>query len=93
MKRYYIYMLTNSGNRALYIGVTNCLDRRIFEHQSKNFGGFTQKYNCNKLVYFEETSNVLDAIAREKQLKGWVRRKKDMLIEQLNPTWKDLLKS
>jgi putative endonuclease len=90
MKSYYVYMLTNSGNRVLYIGVTNNLDRRIFEHQSKLIDGFTKQYNCNKLVYYEETSSVVDAIAREKQFKGWVRRKKDKMIEQMNPTWKNL---
>ncbi len=86
-------MLTNSGNRVLYIGVTNNLDRRIFEHQSKLVDGFTKQYNCNKLVYYEETSSVVAAIAREKQLKGWDRRKKDRLIGQMNPTWKNLFEA
>jgi putative endonuclease len=90
MKSYYVYMLTNSGNRVLYIGVTNNLDRRIFEHQSKLVDGFTKRYNCNKLVYYEEASNALDAIALEKQLKGWVRRKKDRLTESSNPLWQNL---
>lgn len=93
MKSYYVYMLTNSGNRVLYIGVTNNLDRRIFEHQSKLVDGFTKQYNCNKLVYYEETSSVVAAIAREKQLKGWDRRKKDRLIGQMNPTWKNLFEA
>ena len=90
MRSYYVYMITNSGNRVLYVGVTNNLDRRTLEHQAKTTAGFTKRYSCTKLVYFEETPSIYDAIAREKQLKGWVRRKKDWLIEQMNPTWQDL---
>jgi putative endonuclease len=86
-------MLTNTGNRVLYIGVTNNLERRVFEHQAKQPNSFTGKYNCNKLVFYEECSNINDAIAREKQLKGWSRKKKERLLEQMNPTWKDLFEN
>ena len=87
---YYIYILTNKTNRDLYIGVTNNLPRRLYEHQNKLIDGFTKRYNLNKLVYFEEYSEIEMAIAREKQLKGWVRRKKNDLIESVNPSWNDL---
>ena len=87
---YYVYMMTNKSNQVLYIGVTNNLQRRVFEHKNQLVEGFTQMYNVHKLVWFEQTSDVRSAIAREKQLKGWTRKKKDMLIEQMNPTWIDL---
>lgn len=87
---YYIYILTNKTNRVLYIGVTNNLPRRLYEHQNKLIDGFTKRYNLNKLVYFEEYSEIEMAIAREKQLKGWVRGKKNDLIESVNPSWNDL---
>lgn len=90
MSSYYVYILTNAGNRVLYIGVTNNISRRLLEHRSKENDGFTTKYNCNKLIYYEESPNVYDAIIREKQLKGWTRLKKERLIETLNPTWKNL---
>lgn len=89
MKQYYVYIMTNES-RTLYIGVTNELVRRVYEHKQKLISGFTKKYNMTRLVYFEETSDVLSAIAREKQLKGWLRRKKIALIEKINPGWKDL---
>jgi len=87
---YYVYMMTNKSNQVLYIGVTNNLQRRVFEHKNQLVEGFTQMYNVHKLVWFEQTSDVRSAIAREKQLKGWTRKKKDLLIEQMNPTWGDL---
>ena len=87
---YYVYMMTNKSNQVLYIGVTNNLQRRVFEHKNQLVEGFTQMYNVHKLVWFEQTSDVRSAIAREKQLKGWTRKKKDWLIEQMNPTWSDL---
>lgn len=74
----------------MYIGVTNNLERRLFEHQNELIEGFTKTYHVHKLVYFEETSDVRAAIAREKQLKGWRREKKNELVEIMNPTWKDL---
>jgi len=75
----------------MYIGVTNDLIRRVYEHKSKQVDGFTKKYNVNKLVYYEEYNNASDAISREKQLKGWIRAKKNALIETINPKWDDLL--
>ena len=89
---YYVYMITNWNNKVLYTGVTNNLERRIFEHKNKIIKGFTSKYNINKLVYFDYTDNINSAIAREKQIKGWTRKKKNELIEEMNPEWKDLSK-
>src|SRR5580704_16840428 len=86
---YYIYNLASTG-RALYVGVTNDLQRRHFEHKHKLIPGHTQKYNVSRLVYFENTPNVNAAIAREKQIKGWTRAKKLALIEAQNPYWRDL---
>lgn len=74
----------------IYIGVTNNLERRVFEHKSKQRDGFTKKYNLHQLVYFEETDDIGRAIEREKQLKGWTRQKKVALIESINSKWKDL---
>ena len=74
----------------MYIGVTNHLERRVFEHKNKLIDGFTKKYNVNKLVYFEQTSDVKAAIEREKQLKGLLRAKKNALVEKVNPEWRDL---
>lgn len=90
MKNYYVYILTNWNNKVMYIGVTNDLQRRLFEHQSGLVDGFTKKYNVHRLVYFEHTNDVNAAIAREKQLKGWTRAKKNELVETLNPDWRDL---
>ena len=87
---YYVYILTNKNNTVLYIGVTNDLHRRLYEHKSEQLDGFTKKYHINKLVYYEEYSDVDYAIAREKQLKHWLRSKKDSLIETQNPNWDDL---
>ena len=74
----------------MYIGVTNNLYKRIYHHKNKLIDGFTKKYNVNKLVYFELTENVVAAITREKQLKNWVRKKKNNLVKTINPEWKDL---
>ncbi len=90
MKQYFVYILTNWNNKVMYIGVTNDLERRLYEHRQELADGFTKKYHVHKLVYFEETSDVEAAIAREKQLKGWRREKKNELVAQMNPTWKDL---
>ena len=87
---YYVYILSNWNDSVLYIGVTNNLPRRLYEHRNHLVTGFTSKYNTHKLVYFEETNDVYSAISREKQLKGWVRKKKNNLIMQKNPEWKDL---
>ncbi len=87
---YYVYLLPNWNNKVMYVGVTNNLERRIYEHKSKLVKGFTKKYNVNKLVYFAETRDVTAAIAREREIKKWRREKKNQLVNQLNPTWKDL---
>jgi putative endonuclease len=86
---YYVYILTNRS-RTLYIGMTNNLKRRVYEHKNKLIPGFTERYNITMLVYAEQTSDVHAALAREKQLKGWIRRKKIELIESANPNWNDL---
>jgi len=82
-------MLSNTS-KMIYIGVTNNLERRVFEHKSKHRDGFTKKYNLHQLVYYEETDDIGRALEREKQLKGWTRKKKAALIESINPKWKDL---
>ena len=89
MSQYYVYIMTN-GVRTLYIGMTNNLTRRVYEHKHKLVDGFTKKYNINMLVYHEVTNDVESAIAREKQLKGWLRSRKMSLIESTNPSWIDL---
>jgi putative endonuclease len=86
----YIYILTNKYNRVLYIGVTSNLTKRISEHKDHLVEGFTQKYNCDKLVYYEDCGGIEQAISREKQIKGGPRRKKIALIKKLNPEWNDL---
>ena len=90
MNQYYVYILTNWNNKVMYIGVTNDLTRRVYEHKNKLVKGFTSRYNVNKLVYFEYTSDIKAAIEREKQLKGWIRKRKNELVEQFNPQWNDL---
>ncbi len=89
MKTYYVYILANYS-KTLYIGITSDLVKRIYEHKNKLVKGFTGKYNMTKLVYFEDTNDVNAAISREKQLKGWLRKKKVDLIESVNPEWLDL---
>ena len=74
----------------MYVGVTNNLGRRIYEHKNKMVEGFTKKYNVSKLVYFEETQDVIAAIEREKEIKRWRRQKKDQLVNSSNPSWKEL---
>jgi len=90
MKQYYVYILASKKNGVLYIGMTNDLRKRVFEHKNKLVDGFTKKYNVNKLVYFEYTQQPQDAIVREKRLKKWKRQWKIDLIEKMNPEWKDL---
>jgi len=87
---YYVYVMTNPNATTLYMGVTNNLERRVYEHKMKLVDGFTRRYNLTILAYFEEGNDVLSAIAREKQLKGWLRLKKVELIESVNPEWRDL---
>jgi putative endonuclease len=88
--RFYIYMLQSSSRRALYIGMTNNLHRRVLEHKTHQHEGYTDQYNAMRLVYWESYDNVYKAIAREKQLKRWRREKKLWLIAQFNPEWKNL---
>ena len=90
MKSYWVYILSNQHNNVLYIGVTSELEQRIHQHKNKTIKGFTSKYNINKLIYFEETSDPESAILREKQLKGWTRNKKEKLINRVNPDRRDL---
>ena len=89
-KQYYIYILTNKVNTVLYVGVTNNLQKRVWEHKEKLAAGFTKKYNINKLVYYEVFDNIENAILREKQIKAGSRQKKLELINNLNTEWKDL---
>ena len=90
MNEYYVYMITNKYNTTLYIGVTNNLVRRIYEHKNKLVEGFSAKYNLNKLIYYEVTTDVESAINREKQLKNYSRAKKEKLIKDFNPNKNDL---
>lgn len=90
MKNYYVYFLSSLNNKALYIGVTNNLERRLYEHKNKLIDGFSKKYNTIKLVYYEETTDVNSALEREKQLKKWRREKKNLLVNKVNPEWEDL---
>ena len=88
-RRYFVY-ITSSISKKIYIGVTNNLKRRITEHKEGKIEGFTKKYKIKRLVYYKETSDIRATIAREKQLKGWIREKKIKLIEKENPSWRDL---
>ncbi len=88
-RSYYVYIMSN-GKRTLYVGVSNDLERRVYQHKRKLIAGFTKRYNITWLVYYEETSDIVAAIEREKQIKGWRRSKKVALIESANPRWKDL---
>ncbi len=90
MKSYYVYILASDRNGTLYIGVTSNLIKRIYEHKNNLVDGFTKEYKVHKLVYFEETSDINGAIAREKQLKKWERKWKLRIIEEKNPQWEDL---
>ena len=86
---YYVYILTNKTNATMYIGVTDNLRRRLREHKSEQIDGFTKEYHVHKLVYYEEYSEINYALAREKQLKHWLRSKKNLLVESKNPNWDD----
>ncbi|MCL2485161.1 MAG: GIY-YIG nuclease family protein [Endomicrobia bacterium] len=92
-KYYFVYILTNFHNTVFYVGVTNNLKKRMFEHKNKIFKGFTEKYNLSKLVYYQTTSDIITAIEREKQLKNWHRDWKINLIKQENSGFKDLYDS
>ena len=89
MKQYYVYTMSNRS-KTLYTGVTNDLERRVYEHKHKMIDGFTKKYNICKLVHYEVTDDIENAIEREKRIKGWKRDKKIALIESINPSWNDL---
>ena len=92
--QYYVYILSNSYKNVIYTGVTNDLVRRVYEHkQHLDKSSFTSRYNVDHLVYFEETTDIDAAIAREKQIKGWNRKRKEKLIEAKNPNWDDLYES
>jgi putative endonuclease len=94
MKLYYVYIITNYTNSTLYVGITSNLQRRIYQHLTKiDTNSFSSKYNIKKLVYYEVFRNVRSAIEREKKLKGWTRKKKDNLITNHNPEWKNLLET
>ncbi|MDO9541615.1 MAG: GIY-YIG nuclease family protein [Kiritimatiellia bacterium] len=90
MKSYYVYILASKRNGTLYIGVTNSLIRRVYEHKNGLIDGFTKKYNVNRLIYYEQFDDVNSAIHFEKKLKKWNRKWKLVLIERENPEWKDL---
>jgi putative endonuclease len=89
-KQYYVYIMTNKINSTLYTGVTSDLQRRVFEHKNKLLDGFTKKYNIDKLVFYEACDDIINAITREKQIKGGSREKKIKLIEEMNGRWDDL---
>jgi len=88
--RYFVYLMTNPGNRVLYTGVTGNLSKRVTEHRYGLVEGFSKKYNTRKLIYYEETDYINAALEREKQIKGWLRSKKIALIQSINPKWDDL---
>ena len=90
MKAYFVYIMTNKGRTTLYVGVTNSLVKRVSQHRKQEISGFTKRYNLNRLMYYEQFNDVRDAIRREKQIKGWTRKKKNELIHGKNPLWADL---
>ena len=90
MNEYYVYILTNESNNVMYTGVTNNIQRRVYEHKTGALDGFTKKYRVHKLVYVESCNDVNAAIAREKQIKKWRREKKNALVETVNPEWKEI---
>ena len=89
-KLFYVYILANWNYKVMYVGITSDLTKRLYEHKNKLIDGFTKKYNVFKLVYFETVEDVRSAIAREKEIKGWRRDKKDRLVSENNPEWADL---
>ena len=89
-RQYFVYMMTNRWLNVLYTGVTSSLERRVWEHKNGTYEGFTERYNCDRLVYYEQYTEITDAVAREKQIKRWSRKKKDALVANMNPEWNDL---
>ena len=90
MKIFYVYMLCNRSRSVLYTGVTNSLERRIWFHANANPKSFVKRYRCDRLVYYESFNTARDAIAHEKEIKGWRREKKNDLVRTLNPSWRNL---
>jgi putative endonuclease len=90
MKKSFVYFMTNKNNTVIYVGVTSDLLKRVYQHKTKRYEGFTDKYNCDKLVYFEEFNDISHAITREKQIKSGNRKRKEALINLENPEWNDL---
>jgi putative endonuclease len=90
MKQGYVYIVSNKNRTVLYIGVTSNLEQRVYQHKNKLLDGFSKKYNCVDLLWWQQSDSIGSAIAREKQLKGWTRRKKESLIKLMNPEFKDL---
>ena len=90
MRKYYIYFMTNKYNTVLYVGVTSNLHQRVLQHKN-NVSNFTTRYNVTKAIYWEVFSDIRDAIAREKQIKSWSRERKERLINEINPEWRDLM--
>ena len=88
--QYYVYMMANRRKTVLYTGVTNSLEKRVWQHQTKAIEGFTKRYNCDQLVYYEIHEDINQAIERETQIKAWRREKKNALVGSLNPAWNDL---
>ncbi len=89
-RTYFVYIITNQPHGTLYVGITNSLNRRIWQHKTGEYEGFSKQYGLKRLVHHEDFRDVRDAIAREKQIKGWTRTKKVTLIAELNPLWHDL---
>ena len=89
-KTFYVYILTNKYNNVMYVGVTNNLTRRLYEHKNELVDGFTKRYHVHKLVYYESTGDPVSAITREKEIKGWTRAKKNALAESKNPKWEEI---
>lgn len=87
---YFVYFMTNEWKNVLYVGVTSALDARVWQHKNGTYAGFTKKYNCHSLVYYELYDQIETAIGREKQVKGWTRAKKNALVAAMNPGWVDL---
>jgi putative endonuclease len=90
MKKSFVYFMTNKNNTVIYVGMTSDLLKRVYQHKTKTHKGFTYKYNCDKLIYFEEFNDINLAIAREKQIKSGNRKRKESLINSENPEWNDL---